>query len=208
MLAPFYQIVDDARWLERFVPLGLRLAQLRIKDAPEPELRAQIRAARAICGDACTLVVNDHWRLALDEGCAWVHLGQEDLDTADLGAIRRAHCRLGVSTHDGAELARALRLRPDYVALGPVYPTVLKAMRWAPQGVARVTDWKARIGSLPLVAIGGLTLERAGPVWAAGADSVSVVTDVLRHADPETRLRAWLAAAEAATAAAAGPGPA
>ncbi|MEM9146948.1 MAG: thiamine phosphate synthase [Pseudomonadota bacterium] len=196
VIAPFYQIVDDARWLERFVPLGLRLTQLRIKDVAEPELRAQIRAAKAICGTACQLIVNDHWQLAIEEGCDFVHLGQEDLDGADLGAIRAAGIRLGVSTHDGAELARALALRPDYIALGPIYPTILKAMRWDPQGVARVSDWKARIGARPLVAIGGLTVERAGPVWAEGADSICVVTDVLRHADPEARLRAWLDAAQ------------
>jgi thiamine-phosphate pyrophosphorylase len=197
MIPRFYQIVDDARWLERFVPLGLRLAQLRVKDRPEAELRAQIRAALEICGGDCALVVNDHWRLALEEGCPWVHLGQEDLAEADLAAIRAGGLRVGVSTHDEAELARGLAAAPDYVALGPIYPTILKAMRFAPQGVARVSDWKARIGGLPLVAIGGLTVERAPEVWAAGADSICVVTDVLRHADPEARLRQWLEAAAA-----------
>jgi len=200
----FYLIVDDADWLARFVPLGLGLVQLRVKDRPEAALRAQIRAAREACGEACQLIVNDHWRLAIEEGCDFVHLGQEDLDAADPGAIRRAGLRLGVSTHDDAELARALSLDPDYVALGPVYPTVLKAMRWAPQGVDRVAEWKARIGSVPLVAIGGLTVERAPPVWAAGADSICVVTDVLCHEDPEARLVEWLAAARAADGAPAG----
>lgn len=198
----FYLIVDDAAWLERFVPLGLGLVQLRVKDRPAAELRAQIRAAKAACGSACQLIVNDHWRLAIEEGCDFVHLGQEDLDAADLPAIRVAGLRLGVSTHDEAELARALALDPDYVALGPVYPTVLKAMRWAPQGVARVGEWKTRVGDVPLVAIGGLTVERSAPVWAAGADAICVVTDVLGHAAPERRLAAWLAAARAAD----GPG--
>ena len=88
-LPRFYQIVDDARWLERFLPLGLKLAQLRIKDAPQAELRAQIRASIELCRDAgATLVINDHWRLALDLGAEWAHLGQEDLDAADLPAIR------------------------------------------------------------------------------------------------------------------------
>ena len=193
-IAPFYLIVDDAAWLERFVPLGLKLVQLRVKDLPEAGLRARIRAARTACGDDCQLVVNDHWRLAIEEGCDFVHLGQEDLDTADMAAIRRAGLKLGVSTHDEAELARALALDPDYVALGPVYPTILKAMKWAPQGLARVAEWKARVGDIPLVAIGGLTVERAAAVRAAGADSLCVVTDVLRHADPEARLAEWLAA--------------
>ncbi|MEO1602906.1 MAG: thiamine phosphate synthase, partial [Pseudomonadota bacterium] len=101
MLAPFYQIVDDARWLDFFVPLGLELVQLRLKELPEAEVRAQIRAARDICAGRCQLVVNDYWRFAIEEGCDFVHLGQEDLDTADLGAIRQAGLRHGVSTHDG-----------------------------------------------------------------------------------------------------------
>ncbi len=194
-LPRFYPIFDSADWLARMLPLGVRLVQLRVKDRAEAETRAEIARARDLCRAAgATLVVNDHWRLAIDEGCGFVHLGQEDLDDADLPAIRRAGLRLGVSTHDDAELDRALAAAPDYVALGPVYPTILKAMRFAPQGLARVTEWKARIGDLPLVAIGGLTVERAPGVLAAGADVVSVVTDITLAADPEARTRAWLEA--------------
>ena len=161
-LPRFYPIFPSADWLARLLPLGVRLVQLRVKDRPEPETRAEIARAQALCRAAgATLVVNDHWRLAIDAGCTFVHLGQEDLDTADLPAIRRAGLRLGLSTHDDAELDRALAARPDYVALGPVYPTILKAMRFAPQGLDRVTEWKRRVGDLPLVAIGGLTVERA-----------------------------------------------
>ena len=194
-LPPFYQIVDDARWLERFVPLGLELVQLRLKDLPPAEVRAQVRAAREICGTGCQLVVNDHWEIALDEGCGFVHLGQEDLDTADLDAIHAAAVRLGVSTHDPAELDRGLSVGPAYVALGPVWPTILKQMKWAPQGVDRVSESKALVAPLPLVAIGGLTVERAPAVWAAGADTICVVTEVLRHPEPEARLAEWLALA-------------
>jgi thiamine-phosphate pyrophosphorylase len=194
-LPRFYPIFPSADWLARLLPLGVRFVQLRVKDRPEAETRAEIARARDLCRAAgATLVVNDHWRLAIDEGCGFVHLGQEDLDTADLSAIRRAGLRLGLSTHDAGELDRALAARPDYVALGPVYPTILKAMRFAPQGLARVTAWKARIGELPLVAIGGLTVERAPGVLAAGADVVSVVTDVTLNPDPEARTRAWLEA--------------
>lgn len=193
----FYLIVDDARWLERLLPHGVRFAQLRVKDRPEPELRAQIRRARDLCAAAgATLVVNDHWRLAIEEGCAFVHLGQGDLDGADLAAIRSAGLRLGVSTHDHAELVRALAAGPDYVALGPVWPTLLKQMPWAPQGLERVAEWKRRIGGIPLVAIGGLTPDRARYALAAGADSAAVVTDVLRHPDPEARAREWRAAVD------------
>jgi thiamine-phosphate diphosphorylase len=193
LLDPFYLIIDDAGWLPRLLPLGLRLVQLRVKDRAEAELRAEVATARALCTAAgAQLIVNDYWRIAIDAGCDFVHLGQEDLETADLAAIRRHGLRLGVSTHDETELDHALSVSPDYVALGPVYPTILKAMRWAPQGVARVTDWKRRAGGTPLVAIGGLTPERGQLVLEAGADSAAVVTDVLRHATPEARAREWI----------------
>lgn len=195
MLDAFYLIVDDARWLERLLPLGVRLAQLRIKDGLPAELRQQVRVARTLCARfEALLVVNDHWELAIEEGCGFVHLGQEDADNADIDAIRKAGVRLGISTHNDGELDRALSLMPDYVALGPIYPTVLKRMSWAPQGLERLTAWKARLGPLPLVAIGGLTPERGRAVLAAGADVAAVSTDVLRHRDPEARVREWLAA--------------
>ena len=200
-LPRFYQIVDDARWLERFLPLGLKLVQLRIKEQPEAELRAQIRDAIALCRAAgAALVINDYWRIALDLGAEWIHLGQEDLDEADLSAIRAGGLKLGISTHDGPELARALAATPDYVALGPIYPTILKKMRFAPQGLERIGRWKDEIGALPLVAIGGMTVERARGAYKAGADSICVVTDVLLRDDPEARLKEWLEAADSTDA--------
>lgn len=196
-LDPFYLIVDSADWIERLVPLGVRLVQLRIKDRDEAEIRADIRRAKAVCAaSACQLVINDYWRIAIEEGCDFVHLGQEDLGDADLSAIRAAGLKLGLSTHDESELQTALAARADYVALGPVYPTVLKQMKWAPQGLARLSEWKSRIGGLPLVAIGGLNPERLDGVFAAGADSAAVVTDIIRHEAPEARTRQWIAATE------------
>ena len=177
-------------------PHGVRLVQLRIKERTAAEVRTEIRAARSLCAAAgMQLIINDYWEAALAEGCDFVHLGQGDLAGADLAALRRAGVRLGVSTHDDAELEHALAARPDYVALGPIYPTLLKVMPWQPQGLARLSEWKRRIGILPLVAIGGLTLERLPGVFAAGADVAAVVTDIVRHASPEERARAWLAAA-------------
>ena len=148
--------------MRRLVGVGARLIQLRVKDKDEATVAAEAREALEICRDAgATLVVNDHWRVAIEVGAPWVHLGQGDLDQgADVGAIRRAGLKLGVSTHDDSELARALALKPDYVALGPIYPTILKAMAFAPQGLARIGEWKKRVGALPLVAIGGLNVER------------------------------------------------
>lgn len=193
-LDPFYPIFDSADWLERLVPLGIRLVQLRIKNQPEAHLRAELRRARQICErHDCQLVVNDYWRLAIEEGCDFIHLGQEDLDEADLGVIRAAGLKLGVSTHDDSELDRALSVKPDYIALGPVYPTILKKMPWAPQGLERVWEWKRRVGAVPLVGIGGISLERAPGVLAAGADIVSAVTDITLNPDPEARVRDWVA---------------
>jgi thiamine-phosphate pyrophosphorylase len=189
-----YVIVDSTAWLERLLPLGVKLVQLRVKERPVAEVRREVAAAKALCADAgACLIINDYWQCALEEGCGFVHLGQTDLDTADVPALKRAGVRIGVSTHSHAELDRALALEPDYVALGPIYPTALKQMPWAPQGLERITEWKRLIAPLPLVAIGGLTVERLPKVFATGADSAAVVTDILRHSDPEARTREWLA---------------
>ncbi|MGH8219027.1 MAG: thiamine phosphate synthase [Steroidobacteraceae bacterium] len=192
-----YPIVDSAAWAERLLPAGVRLVQLRVKDRPIEAVRIEVRAAQLLCARwNAQLIVNDFWQVALDEECDFVHLGQGDLDGADLAALRRAGVRLGVSTHDDTELERALASNPDYVALGPIYPTLLKLMPWAPQGLERIGEWKRRIGARPLVAIGGLTAERLGGVFAAGADVAAVVTDIVRHANPEARARQWLVAAD------------
>lgn len=194
-LDPFYLIVDSSGWIERLVPLGVKLVQLRIKDQDEAVLRQEIRASKTVCErNGCQLVVNDYWRIAIGEGCDFVHLGQEDLASADVRAIRRAGVKLGLSTHDDLELGTALFADPDYIALGPIYPTTLKAMKWAPQGLDRIADWKQRVGDLPLVAIGGLTVERLPGVFEHGAQSAAVVTDIIRAADPEARTREWLEA--------------
>lgn len=193
----FYPIVPDLAWLERLVPLGVKTIQLRIKDAADGVIRSEIAAGLRFCADyGCQLIVNDHWRVALSLGADFVHLGQEDLAAADLAALEAAGVRLGISSHSHDELSLALAARPAYVALGPIYETRLKAMQWAPQGLHRVADWKRRVGTLPLVAIGGITPERADAVLAAGADSVAVITDFFTHADPEARVRHWLAWAE------------
>lgn len=194
-LPRFYPILDSADWLRRALPLGVKLVQLRIKDLTGDALKGEIAEALALCrAQGATLVVNDHWQVALDQGAPWVHLGQEDLDTADIAAIRRAGLRLGISTHDHAELDRALRHSPDYVALGPVYPTILKKMKWHEQGLDTLTEWKRLIGDTPLVAIGGMSVERTPGAFEAGADVVSAVTDITLNADPEGRIRQWLEA--------------
>lgn len=192
-LPRFYPIFDSAAWLARALPLGVRLVQIRAKDLPQPVLMQELAQARDLCRQhGATLVVNDHWQAAIDLGCDFIHLGQEDLDSADLSAIRRAGLRLGISTHDHAELDRALALAPDYIALGPVWPTILKKMKWDQQGLERVGEWRRLVGATPLVAIGGVTPERALAAFAAGADIASAVTDITLNPDPEARIREWL----------------
>jgi thiamine-phosphate pyrophosphorylase len=193
----FYPIVPSLAWLERLVPLGVKTIQLRLKDAAADTIRREIAASVEVCArHACQLIVNDYWREALELGADFVHLGQEDLAGADVGAIKARGVRLGISTHSPEELATALAAAPDYVALGPIYETKLKVMKWAPQGLERIADWKRRIGALPLVAIGGITPARADAVAAAGADSIAVITDFFTNAHPEARVREWLTWAE------------
>jgi thiamine-phosphate pyrophosphorylase len=189
----FYPIVPDTDWLRRILPLGVRTVQLRVKDKSPAEVRREIETGLALArARGCQLIVNDYWREAVRAGADYVHLGQEDLAAADVRTIRAAGVRLGISTHSEAELEIALAAKPDYVALGPIYKTKLKAMPWAPQGLEAIGRWKARIGTLPLVAIGGITPERAPGVIAAGAHSAAVITDFLTAPDPEARVQLWL----------------
>jgi thiamine-phosphate pyrophosphorylase len=189
----FYPVVDSVAWVARLTKLGVGTIQLRAKNLDDAQALAIVREALAVTkGTNTRLVVNDYWRAAIEAGAQDLHLGQEDLADADLKSIRDAGLTLGLSTHDDEELATALRAKPDYIALGPIFPTTLKSMRFAPQGIPKIAEWKKRVGSLPLVAIGGIKLEQAAAIFAAGADSIAVVSDVTQNADPDARVRAWL----------------
>lgn len=167
--------------------------QLRAKELDAAAARELVRSALKIVeGTRCEIVVNDYWQAAISEGADHIHLGQEDIETADISTIKKAGLTLGISTHDHEELEIALRHKPDYVALGPIYETTLKKMRFAPQGYARISEWKQRIGKIPLVAIGGIKLEHAKDIFSAGADSIAVVSDVTQNQDSEQRVRDWL----------------
>jgi thiamine-phosphate pyrophosphorylase len=190
---PFYPLVDSVAWLARLTKLGVGTVQLRAKNLDAAQANAIVREALAVTRNTKTkLVVNDYWQAAIDCGAQHVHLGQEDLASADVIAIKRAGLTLGISTHDADELDNALTHVPDYVALGPIFPTTLKSMRFAPQGVERITAWKLLIGDLPLVAIGGIKLEHAADIFAAGANSIAVVSDITMNTDPDARVRDWL----------------
>ncbi|WP_406238459.1 thiamine phosphate synthase [Acetobacter orientalis] len=194
-----YPIVDTANWIDRLGGAGARFIQLRVKNLEGEALLAEIRQAHTYAKKhGVCLVLNDYWQIALEEGIDYIHLGQEDLDTADLNAVRKAGIRFGLSTHCHEELERALSFKPDYVALGPIWPTRLKKMAFGPQGVEKLTEWKKLIGAMPLVAIGGVTFERLRACLEAGADSVAAVSDFTQHADPDGQVKRWLAEAERA----------
>ncbi len=189
----FYPVVDSVAWVARLARLGVGTVQLRAKNLDDADALAIIREALAVTrGTSTRVVVNDYWRAAIEAKAQHLHLGQEDLADADLKAIREAGLTLGISTHDDAELAAALAAEPDYVALGPIFFTTLKSMRFAPQGIPKITEWKKRVGNIPLVAIGGIKFEHAAEIFAAGADSIAVVSDVTQNADPDARIRQWL----------------
>ncbi len=192
----FYPIVPDLAWLKRLLPTGIRTIQLRLKNLPASEVARAIAEANVLCRRAdIRLFVNDYWHLACEEGAYGVHLGQEDLDTLkpeDLDVMRASGLRLGISTHSYEEAARALSLRPSYIALGPIYETTCKSMSFGPQGMPRVEEWKDLCPETPVVAIGGLKLEHGLPLLGYGADGIAVVSDVLAHREPEQRTRDWL----------------
>ncbi len=191
----FYPVVDTVEWVRRLTALGVGTVQLRAKDLDDASAMILFRAALDVTkGTSTKLVVNDYWRVAIELKAQHLHLGQEDLADADVAAIKKAGITLGLSTHDEEELENALRAEPDYVALGPIFFTTLKSMRFAPQGIPKITTWKKRVGKLPLVAIGGIKFEHAAEIFAAGADSIAVVSDVTQNSDPDARVRQWLGA--------------
>jgi thiamine-phosphate pyrophosphorylase len=185
----FYPVVPDAAWVQRLLAWGARTIQLRIKalDHSPAEIEQQVRAAvaagRAVPG--AQVFINDHWELALAAGAYGVHLGQQDIDSADLNALRGAGMRLGLSSHTPAEMARAKALQPSYLAIGPIYPTTLKVMPYAPVGLAQLKNWAALAAPCPVVAIGGISLALMPGVLACAVDGVAVVSAVTLAADPQ-----------------------
>lgn len=188
----FYPVMPDLEWIELIAPLGIKVVQLRLKNVSEYEINRQIEEALVVCArHDVQLIVNDHWEAALALGADYIHLGQEDLARADLATIKKAGLRIGISTHSQDELDIALKAEPDYIALGPVYETILKKMKWQPQGLDKVFSWKSQL-SVPFIAIGGINLERAPGVIAAGADSVAVVTDIVVSDKPGRQVSKWV----------------
>jgi len=182
-----YPVVPSAQWLERSLALGVKTVQLRLKDATPEQLESQIaRAVAAGRRHDARVFINDYWREAASAGAYGVHLGQEDLDTADLDAIARANLRLGLSTHGYYEMLRALHYRPSYLAFGAVFPTGTKTVATAPQGLERLARYVRLLGShVPLVAIGGIDASRLPAVLGTGVGGVALVSAITAAADPE-----------------------
>lgn len=194
-LLKFYPIVDSYEWLERLLPLGVKTIQLRIKNKNINEKNIEQEIQRCIqlaTQYHCQLFINDYWQLAIKLGAYGVHLGQEDLLSADLHAISNAGLRLGISTHCYAEVARAHALRPSYIAYGPIYETTAKVMRYPPQGLMRLKYWRKLLSSYALVAIGGITLERLPDIFATGVEGVAVISAVTQAENPEVATQQWL----------------
>lgn len=179
-----YPVVDSVSWIERLLAAGVRTIQLRIKDLPDRDAEDAVREAIALGRHYhARLFINDYWRLAIAHQAYGVHLGQEDLEVADLQAIQQAGLRLGISTHDDAERERAVALRPSYIALGHIFPTQTKQMPSVPQGVVRLQQHLPHLQGIPAVAIGGISLARVPEVLATGVGSVAVVSAITQAAD-------------------------
>ncbi|MEQ9770196.1 thiamine phosphate synthase [Pectobacterium jejuense] len=190
-----YPVVDSVEWIERLLGVGVKTIQLRIKDRSDEQAESDVLQAIALGRRyQAQLFINDYWRLAVKHQAYGVHLGQDDLDTADLAAIKQAGLRLGVSTHDDRELARAVAINPSYIALGHIFPTQTKDMPSAPQGLTELTRHITDLqGSFPTVAIGGISIDRVPAVLKTGVGSIAVVSAITQAPDwrqaTETLLR-------------------
>ena len=193
-----YAVLPDAAWVARMASAGVPTVQLRFKSDDAAAVEREVRAAvAAVQGSGALLFVNDHWRAAIDAGAYGLHLGQEDLDTLtpdELRSICASGMRLGVSTHGYAEMVRADAVSPSYVAMGAVFPTTLKRMATAPQGVARLAAYAGLMRGYPQVAIGGIDLSRLEAVLATGVGSVAVVRALVTDPDPQAAAGRWMAA--------------
>ena len=134
-----YAVLPDAHWVARMARAGVPTVQLRFKSSNRIAIQKEVEAAaKAVRGTDTLLFINDHWQAAIDAGAYGVHLGQDDIAAADFDAIRAAGLRCGMSTHGYAEMLHVDKFTPSYVALGAVFPTTLKRMPTAPQGLGRL----------------------------------------------------------------------
>lgn len=192
-----YAVLPDAQWVGRMARAGVPTLQLRFKSDDAQAVAREVQAAvESVRGTGALLFINDHWQAAIEAGAYGVHLGQEDMDVADTAAIRAAGLRLGLSSHGYAEMLRADRLSPSYIAMGAVFPTTLKRMTTAPQGTGRLHVYARLMRDYPLVAIGGIDGDKLPQVLRSGVGSVAVVRAITAAENPEaaaTQLQAQMA---------------
>ncbi|MBU3606791.1 thiamine phosphate synthase [Polynucleobacter sp. MWH-Creno-3A4] len=185
-----YGVMPDADWVKRMVEAELPTVQLRYKSDDKSKIRKQIReAVKAVEGSKTLLFINDYWDEAIDAGAYGLHLGQEDLATADLAEIRSAGLRLGLSTHGYAEMTYADRFCPSYIAMGAIFPTNLKKMATAPQGLGRLYQYAKLMSHYPLVAIGGIDKDSIRAVAKSGVGSIAVVRAITEAKDPKAAVK-------------------
>lgn len=185
-----YGVMPDADWVKRMVDAEIPTVQLRFKSEDRIKIKKQIRESVKATQDSKTLLfINDYWQEAIDEEAYGVHLGQEDLETADLDAIRDAGLRLGLSTHGYAEMAYADRFCPSYIAMGAVFATTLKKMPTSPQGLGRLYQYAKLLSHYPLVAIGGIDQDSIHAAAKSGVGSVAVVRAITQAKDPKAAVK-------------------
>lgn len=184
-----YAVLPSAQWVGRMAHAGVPTVQLRFKSEDAAAVEREVKAAvEAVKGTPALLFINDHWRQAIAAGSYGVHLGQEDLDalnSADLATLRASGVRLGVSTHGYAEMVRASKAQPSYIAMGAVFPTTLKKMATVPQGLARLMRYAALTRGYPQVAIGGIGAAQFAQVLESGVGSIAVVRAIVNADNPE-----------------------
>jgi len=185
-----YVIVDSYEWIERLIHAGVKTLQIRIKDRSPEQAEEEIARCIALAKQhQVRLFVDDFWQLATKYQAYGVHLGQEDLRTADLNAIQQAGLRLGVSTHNREEIELVLPLRPSYIALGHIFPTQSKIMPSAPQGIASLAAQVKDLGDIPTVAIGGITASHFADVLATDVGSIAVISAVTQAEDWQSAVK-------------------
>jgi hydroxymethylpyrimidine kinase/phosphomethylpyrimidine kinase/thiamine-phosphate diphosphorylase len=181
-----YPVVDSVHWLKRLLPLGLRIIQLRLKNKTQEQLESYIKQAVKLSKSYQTrLIINDYWQLAIKYRAYGVHIGQEDIETADLSAIQASGLRLGISTHGCYEFLRAQQLKPSYLAVGAIFSTKTKDMSGQIQGIENLQKILTLTNNIPVVAIGGINHQRAEQVWQTGVDAIAVVTAISESENPE-----------------------
>lgn len=181
-----YAVLPDAQWVSRMAQAGVPTLQLRFKSDDATAIEREVKAAvQAVKGTHSLLFINDHWQAAIEYQAYGVHLGQEDMSDAPLQTIRAAGLRLGLSTHGYAEMLRADAVAPSYIALGAVFPTTLKRMVTAPQGLGRLYAYAKLLQQRSLVAIGGIDLKHMPAVMRSGVGSVAMVRAITQASDPE-----------------------